>query len=61
MPLEDVLHLRNAVLEADDLRRPVDLQDQVREFSPHSATLCPLRYTDIQVQPLNYTASVSAS
>ena len=29
LPLEDILSLRNAVVEADDLRRPVNLQDQV--------------------------------
>ncbi len=28
-PLEDILKLRNAVAEAEDLRRPVNLQDQV--------------------------------
>ncbi|KAK9831722.1 hypothetical protein WJX74_007234 [Apatococcus lobatus] len=29
LPLEEVLQLRNAVLEADDLRRPVNLQHQL--------------------------------
>ena len=29
LPLEELLQLRNAVLEADDLRRPVNLQHQV--------------------------------
>ena len=29
LPLEEILSLRNAVAEAEDLRRPVNLQDQV--------------------------------
>ena len=29
LPLEEVLQLRNAILKADDLRRPENLQDQV--------------------------------
>ncbi|KAK9831614.1 hypothetical protein WJX74_002581 [Apatococcus lobatus] len=29
LPLDDVLHLRNIILEADDLRRPVNLQQQL--------------------------------
>ena len=43
LPLEEVLHLRNAVLEADDLRRPVNLQHQVLhacQGSEHSQAHC---------------------
>ena len=32
IPLEEVLSLRNAVVEAEDLRRPVNLSDQVILF-----------------------------
>ncbi len=53
LPLEDVLHLRNAVLEADDLRRPVNLQDQVCESSCHSGiAVYSLHNTNILVQVL---------
>ena len=33
-PLEDILNLRNAVIEAEDLRRPVNLEDQVFTCRP---------------------------